>query len=106
VELSEGVAEVRLDGAVDLTTGEPVPGAPFDLVYARLLLMHLPNPVRALRRLWELVAAGAHLVIQDYHLHTISAAPALDTIIEFRRVAVDALIAAGREPDLGHRLPL
>src|SRR5215470_5961906 len=30
--------------AHDLTAGGPVPGAPFDLVYARLLLFHLPQP--------------------------------------------------------------
>ena len=35
----------------DLTTGEPIPGAPFDLVYARLLLFHLPQRVEVLARL-------------------------------------------------------
>jgi ubiquinone/menaquinone biosynthesis C-methylase UbiE len=29
----------------DLTAGEPIPCAPFDLVYARLLLFHLPQRV-------------------------------------------------------------
>ena len=31
---------------LDLTADEPIPGAPFDLVYARLLISHLPDPAR------------------------------------------------------------
>ena len=38
--------------AHDLTAGEPIPGAPFDLVYARLLLFHLPQRSQVLARLW------------------------------------------------------
>jgi ubiquinone/menaquinone biosynthesis C-methylase UbiE len=34
--------------AQDLTASEPVPGGPFDLVYARLLLFHLPRRIEVL----------------------------------------------------------
>ena len=62
---------------VDLTSGEPIPGAPFDVVYARLLLYHLPERVAVLRSLWDAVAPGGHLLVQDYDLQSISVQPAL-----------------------------
>jgi trans-aconitate methyltransferase len=46
----------------DVTSKKPIPGAPFDLVYARLLLYHLPDRVTVLRRLWDAVAPGGHLL--------------------------------------------
>jgi trans-aconitate methyltransferase len=61
--------------AQDLTAGEPIPGAPFDVVYARLLLFHLPQRAAVLARLWDAVAPGGHLVIQDYDLRTASVLP-------------------------------
>ena len=50
----------------------PLPGAPFDLVYARLLLFHLPDRVDVLRRLWDAVAPGGHLLIQDYDVDSVT----------------------------------
>ena len=56
--------------AHDLTAGGPVPGGPFDVVYARLLLFHLPQRVAVLARLWDAVAPGGHLIVQDYDIRT------------------------------------
>ena len=63
---------------VDLEAGEPIPGAPFDLVYARLLLFHVADPVAVLRRLWDAVAPGGVLAVHDYDLRTTDVLPALD----------------------------
>jgi ubiquinone/menaquinone biosynthesis C-methylase UbiE len=90
---------------VDLTTGEPIPGAPFDLVYARLLLFHLPERVAVLRRLWDAVAPGGHLVVQDYDLRSVTVEPALESAAECRRVIVAAFSAAGCDVNLGALLP-
>jgi ubiquinone/menaquinone biosynthesis C-methylase UbiE len=90
---------------VDLTTGDPVPGAPFDLVYARLLLYHLPQRVAVLQRLWDAVAPGGHLLVQDYDVRSISVLPALESVDEFLRVAVGAFAAAGCDVQVGARLP-
>jgi trans-aconitate methyltransferase len=49
----------------DLTAAEPIPGAPFGLVYARLLLFHLPRRVEVLARLWDAVAPGGYLLVQE-----------------------------------------
>jgi len=89
----------------DLTTGEPIPGAPFDLVYARLLLFHLPQRVEVLARLWDAVAPGGHLLVQDYELRTISTLPQLDWVGEVLRVFTGAFGAAGADVSAGTRLP-
>ena len=90
---------------VDLTAGDPVPGAPFDLVYARLLLYHLPQRVAVLRRLWDAVAPGGHLLVQDYDMRSCGVLPALDSVDEVLRVMLGAFTAAGCDVHAGARLP-
>jgi ubiquinone/menaquinone biosynthesis C-methylase UbiE len=91
--------------ARDLTADEPVPGAPFDLVYARLLLYHLPQRLNVLRRLWDGVAAGGHLLIQEYDLRSIGILPTLDSVEELTRVLMEAFTAAGCDVQIGAWLP-
>ena len=91
---------------VDLATDQAIPGAPFVLVYARLLLMHAADPVGVVRRLWDAVACGGHLVIQDYDARTIDVLPPLEPVSEFRRVLIETITAAGGRADVGHQLPL
>jgi SAM-dependent methyltransferase len=99
-----GHRQCRFEHA-DLTTDGSLAGAQFDLVYARLLLYHLPERVAALSRLWQAVAPGGHLVIQDYDVGSANVVPALETVEEFRRVVVDAFSAAGCDVHVGARLP-
>jgi len=87
---------------LDLTIADEIPGGPFDLVFARLLLMHLPDPVRVLRTLWSAVAAGGHLLVQEYDLRAVGVLPELESMAEFRRV----MLAVQPHADLGQRLPL
>jgi SAM-dependent methyltransferase len=89
----------------DLTSHEPIPGEPFDLVYARLLIIHLPDRVAGLRRLWDAVAPGGHLLIQDYDMRGLAVLPALDSVQELIRVVVAGLSAAGCDVHTGMRLP-
>jgi len=91
--------------AHDLTAGGPIPGAPFDVVYARLLLFHLPQRRAVLARLWDAVAPGGHLVIQDYDLRTVSVLPARDSVEEIGRVIIGAFTAVGCDVHAGARLP-
>ena len=92
--------------AVDLEAGEPIPGAPFDLVYARLLLFHVADPVAVLRRLWDAVAPGGVLAVHDYDLRTTDVLPDLEEMRECRRIVFGAFTGAGRDIAIGHRLPL
>ena len=90
---------------IDLTADEPVPGAPFDLVYARLLLYHLPQRVVVLKRLWDAVAPGGHLLVQDYDLLNSGVLPSLASMDECLRVVVGAFSAARCDVRVGARLP-
>ena len=90
----------------DLEAGTPIPGAPFDLVYARLLLFHVGDPAAVLAHLWDAVAPGGVLVVHDYDLRTADVLPALPTVEEWKRVVLAAFSGAGRDIHTGHRLPL
>jgi SAM-dependent methyltransferase len=91
---------------IDLEGDEPIPGAPFDLVHARLLLLHVSDPVAVLRRLWAAVAPGGHLVIHDYDLSVVDTLPPLETMDEWKRVVLGAFSGAGCDIRIGTRLPL
>jgi ubiquinone/menaquinone biosynthesis C-methylase UbiE len=89
----------------DLAAEQPISGAPFDLVYSRLLLYHLPQRVAVLRRLWDAVAPGGHLLIQDYDIRSVGVTPPLDSLERLRRVIVEAFSVAGCDVQIGARLP-
>ena len=89
----------------ELTGDAPVPGAPYDIVFARLLLFHLPQRVRVLSRLWDAVAPGGHLVVQDYDLNRATVVPQLASADEIKRVIVGAFEVLGCDIHAGARLP-
>jgi ubiquinone/menaquinone biosynthesis C-methylase UbiE len=88
----------------DVFSEEPPPGG-YDLVFARLLLIHVDDPVTVLRRMWEWTAPGGHLVVQDYDMRTVGVHPELPVVAEWRRVFLGTFAAAGRDIRIGHRLP-
>ncbi|MEV6348684.1 class I SAM-dependent methyltransferase [Actinoplanes sp. NPDC051851] len=89
----------------DLTGALPIPDGPYDLVYARLLLFHLPQRVEVLRRLWASVAPGGHLLLQDYDVGAVAAQPPLALLDEMIGVVLEAFGAAGCDVHAGTRLP-
>jgi hypothetical protein len=46
-------------------TGDPPPGGPFDLIHARLVLVHLPERAHVLATLAGALAPGGWLVVED-----------------------------------------
>jgi ubiquinone/menaquinone biosynthesis C-methylase UbiE len=92
-------------GAVDVESSTDVPGAPFDLVYARLLLLHVDDPVAVLRRLWSLVRPSGHLVLQDYAVLSGTVVPEHAAAEELMRVSRETMRLGGRDLDIGLRLP-
>ena len=89
----------------DLASETPIPGAPFDVVYARLILYHLPQRAEVLSRLWDAVAPGGHLIVQDYEVRSLGVTPSLESVDEVHRVLIDAFGAAGCDVSVGLRLP-
>jgi ubiquinone/menaquinone biosynthesis C-methylase UbiE len=55
------------------------PGHPFDLVYARLLLSHMHDPVAMLGKLAAWTRPGGQLLVQDYDVRTADIWPPLAT---------------------------
>jgi ubiquinone/menaquinone biosynthesis C-methylase UbiE len=88
----------------ELSGVEPVPGGPFDLVYARLLLFHLSDRVDVLARLWDAVAPGGHLLIQDYDLRGVSTVPQADWASAVVEYFTDAFGVAGADVATGAKL--
>jgi SAM-dependent methyltransferase len=109
---SRGLARLHAAGyaqcafaQIDIQNDGVVPGTPYDVVYARLLLLHVDDVVAVLRRLWSCVAPGGHLIVQDHDLISSEVVPPLDSVDEFRRVALGTFDAAGRDLRLGLSLP-
>ncbi len=99
---AEGRTQCRL---VSADLGTSVPGGPYDLVFARLLLFHVPDRAAMIRRLWRAVAPGGCLVVQDYDLDATCSEPALDSIAEAGGLLTDAFKALGCDVRVGIRLP-
>jgi SAM-dependent methyltransferase len=89
----------------DLNADEPIPGGPYDLVLARLLLFHTPDRVAVVRRLWAAVAPGGHLVLQDYDLSAADAEPSLPSVVELTRVLIAMFESVGCNVRAGLALP-
>ncbi|MCP2257624.1 Methyltransferase domain-containing protein [Streptoalloteichus tenebrarius] len=69
-DLGDGVEVLRHD-----LTRDDFPEAGFDLVHARAVLMHLPDPRRQLERITRWVAPGGWLVVEDPVLHLAESSP-------------------------------
>jgi 2-polyprenyl-3-methyl-5-hydroxy-6-metoxy-1,4-benzoquinol methylase len=109
---AESIARLHEEGhrqcefrAHDLRSEVAVPGGPYDVVYARLVLFHLPERVAVLRRLWEAVAPGGHLVVQDYDLATVGSVPRRAIDDQLSGFILGAFTAAGCEVRAGALLP-
>jgi ubiquinone/menaquinone biosynthesis C-methylase UbiE len=89
----------------DLESLEQISSDRFDLVFARLLLMHLEDPVLALRKMYRQVRPGGQIVVQDYYFPTMDTYPAVEPLDEFKKVFFGVYNKAGRELRMGIKLP-
>lgn len=90
--------------AANLLEGEAVPGAPFDLVFCRFLLLHMDDPVAMVRRLAALTRPGGTLVMMDYVMNTLQIAPHHPVLARGVEIIKDTFAGAGRPLDAGLRL--
>jgi SAM-dependent methyltransferase len=80
-------------------------GAPFDVVYSRFLLSHLPDPDAVISLIYEALRPGGLLVIEDVDFaghFCFPASPAFDRFVDLYRLAARH---GGAEPDIGPSLP-
>lgn len=99
----EEIGDFRFHAA-NLLDGGEVPGAPFDLVYCRFLLIHMDDPVEMVRRLASLTKPGGILVAMDYVMDTTRVAPHHPVFERAIEVVNGTLAGAGRSLNAGVRL--
>lgn len=99
--LRSEVIDVR---ELDITT-DPLPGNAFDLVLARMLLLHLADPVAACRRLLETARSGATIVVHDPDFGAVALHDASALEAEGLRPMTDTMRASGVDVALGPKLP-
>ncbi|WP_405840237.1 class I SAM-dependent methyltransferase [Streptomyces sp. NBC_01518] len=90
-------------------THDPLPGDGFDLVHARLVLLHLPERLRVLELLAGALRPGGWLVLEDFDCGWIPvlAAPDDNAVLLFERLhaSLMALLErAGAEPRWGRQV--
>src|SRR5262249_39079056 len=90
-ELASDRVEVR---RLDLLS-DGLPADAFDLVHARLLLMHLPSRLAAIRRLSSAARPGGWIVAVDPDFTTVAVSPTNSTWERTWSVFCDTLIAGG-----------
>ncbi|KAJ6569385.1 S-adenosyl-L-methionine-dependent methyltransferase, partial [Mycena capillaripes] len=88
---------------VDVTQTFPFEEQTFDVVHARLLLMHLPNNKDVLERAAKLVKPGGWLVLDDFDLSSIikNSGPAVSRVLSTWR---EILIARDVDADIGKKM--
>jgi SAM-dependent methyltransferase len=106
-----GLAQMQKDDvgqvhfhAANLLDDTVIPGAPFDLVYCRFLLLHMDDPVKMVRRLAALTKPGGTLVAMDYVMDTVRVAPNHPVFARGIEILLGTLSGAGRSIDAGVRL--
>ncbi|MFD7815392.1 class I SAM-dependent methyltransferase [Streptomyces sp. NPDC059785] len=91
---------------------EPVPDGPWDVIHARLVLMHLPSREAVLRRLAAALAPGGALVVEDFETtfrKLVLAAPTMHAaalVDRYHVLLVERVLAAhGNDPAWAGRVP-
>ncbi|HMK42294.1 MAG TPA: methyltransferase domain-containing protein [Methyloceanibacter sp.] len=84
---------------------ETVPGAPFDLVFCRIFLMHLQDPVAVLEKMQSWTKPGGVIAVQEFDFGSIAIEPLCPAMVEFNRLFEGVFRAHGRNLRAGRQLP-
>ena len=85
---------------------ETVPGGPFDLVYCRLFLMHMQEPVEVLEKMASWTKPGGVVAAQEFDFGSIAVEPLCPAMGEFNRLFESVFRAHGRNLRAGRQLPM
>ena len=84
---------------------ESVPGAPFDLTYCRLFLMHMQDPVATLEKMLGWAKPGGVVAAQEFDFGAIAIEPLCPAMGEFNRLFEGVFRGQGRNLRAGRQLP-
>jgi len=104
VLISKGYGQCSfIEGNVDSL--EQIVSHRFYLGFTRLLLMHLDDPILALRKMYSQVKPGGRIVVQEYYFPTVDSYPTVEALAEFKKVFFGVYDREGRETRMGMKLP-
>ncbi|MGC2409801.1 MAG: methyltransferase domain-containing protein [Methyloceanibacter sp.] len=101
---AEGGTQFELATA-DLLKLDALAGAPFDLTFCRLLLMHMRDPVAILEKMQGWTKQGGTVVAQEFDFGAITVEPPCPAMGEFNRVFEGVFRGHGRNLRAGRQLP-
>jgi SAM-dependent methyltransferase len=91
----------------DLSSSNPLPQGPFDLVFGRLVLIHLPDPIAMMRKMYAVTKPGGVILVQDYVGASFDIQPRPENWNSIQKMWISAVAkAAGRDISFGTKLPL
>jgi ubiquinone/menaquinone biosynthesis C-methylase UbiE len=109
---AQALADLRAQGGAQFDMIEAnvleldtVPGAPFDLTFCRLFLMHMQDPVAALEKMSFWTKRGGVLVTQEFDFGAIAVEPLCPAMAEFNRLFEGVFRGHGRNLRAGRQLP-
>jgi ubiquinone/menaquinone biosynthesis C-methylase UbiE len=109
---NRALADLKAQGGAefDLVEGnvlemDTVPGAPSDLAYCRLFLMHMPDPVAVLEKMLAWTKPGGVVAAQEFDFGAIAVEPLCQAMVEFNRLFEGVFRAHGRNLRAGRQLP-
>jgi ubiquinone/menaquinone biosynthesis C-methylase UbiE len=109
---SQALADLRAQGGsrFELAAGDvmqiaAVPGAPFDLTFCRLFLMHMQDPVAVLEKMLLWTKPGGMVAAQEFDFGSIAVEPLCPPMAEFNRLFEGVFRAHGRNLRAGRQLP-
>ncbi|MGO1050120.1 class I SAM-dependent methyltransferase [Crossiella sp. CA198] len=76
----------------------------FDAAVGRLILLHVPDPVAAIKASAALVRPGGIVSFQDFNTTRARSAPALPLLNRSIGLIIESLRTMGRVPDIGEQL--
>jgi SAM-dependent methyltransferase len=101
--LQSGVRNIEFRTANVL---EPIPGEDrFDVVYARFILSHLPDPAALVTNLRTRLAPGGVMILEDVDSSGMFCHPPCDAYQRFVELYIAAVRHRGADPNIGPRLP-
>jgi len=99
----QGIANLEFHVADAYNTG--LQRTSFDLVYSRFLMCHLPEPVRALREMRELLKPGGVLACEDYDQQSVACEPPSPAYKRLNQISDGMDRAFGVNSNIGPGLP-
>jgi SAM-dependent methyltransferase len=90
----------------NLSEPDPLPEGPFDVAFARLLLVHLPDRLDVLRRMYEATRPGGVVLVQDAYSAAFSILPPPRTWGVIERIYPGIVDATGKDRRFGFTLPI